>query len=180
MKHFLIVVDMQKDFVDGALGTAEAEKIVTNVARKIEDFEGTIFVTYDTHDENYLQTNEGRNLPVKHCVKGTPGWELDHRIAAALEGKKYTKVEKPTFGSVDLPELVESAAGPGQFTVELVGLCTDICVVSNALLLKAYFPEMQIFVDAGCCAGVTPQSHEAALTTMKMCQITIKGESGNV
>lgn len=175
MKHILVVVDMQKDFVDGALGTKEAVAIVPNVAEKIESFEGTLFVTYDTHDEDYLFTNEGRNLPVPHCIKGTPGWELDTRIAAALEGKQYTTVEKPTFGSVELPELVESAMGPGQFTVELVGLCTDICVVSNALLLKAYFPEMQIFVDADCCAGVTPESHQAALTTMKMCQITVKG-----
>lgn len=175
MKHILVVVDMQKDFVDGALGTQEAVAIVPKVAEKIESFEGTIFVTYDTHDEDYLFTNEGRNLPVPHCIKGTPGWELDTSIAAALEGKQYTKVEKPTFGSVELPELVESAVGPGQFTVELVGLCTDICVVSNALLLKAYFPEMQIFVDADCCAGVTPESHQAALTTMKMCQITVKG-----
>lgn len=175
MKHILVVVDMQKDFVDGALGTAEAVAIVPKVAEKIRQFEGTVFVTYDTHDENYLMSNEGRKLPVAHCIKGTPGWELNADVAAALEGKRYTAVEKPTFGSVELPELVESAVGPGMFTVELVGLCTDICVVSNALLLKAYFPEMQIFVDADCCAGVTPESHAAALTTMKMCQITVKG-----
>lgn len=175
MKHILIVVDMQKDFVDGALGTPEAVAIVPRVARKIQSFEGTVFVTYDTHGEDYLQTNEGRNLPVPHCIKGTPGWQLDAKISAALEGKPYIPVEKPTFGSVALPELVERAAGAEPFTLELVGLCTDICVVSNALLLKAHFPEMQLSVDADCCAGVTPESHEAALTTMKMCQITVKG-----
>ena len=175
MKHVLIVVDMQKDFVDGALGTAEAVEIVPNVVRKIREFDGTIFVTYDTHGPDYLQTAEGRKLPVEHCIKGTPGWQLDEQVAQALQGREYKVVEKPTFGSVELPELVESAVGPVPFTVELVGLCTDICVVSNALLLKANFPEMQIFVDADCCAGVTPESHEAALTTMKMCQINVKG-----
>ena len=174
MKHFLIVVDMQKDFVDGALGTPEAVAIVANVVKKIREFDGPIFVTYDTHDENYLLTSEGRNLPVIHCVKGTPGWQLNEQVAAALEGKSFTRVEKPTFGSVDLPELVETASAMQNFTIELVGLCTDICVVSNALLLKAYFPEHQIFVDADCCAGVTPESHEAALKTMQMCQITVK------
>lgn len=175
MKHFLIVVDMQKDFVDGALGTPEAVAIVDNVVEKIRQFEGTIFVTFDTHDEDYLQSSEGRHLPVKHCVKGTPGWELDARVAAALADKPWIPVEKPTFGSVDLPELIESAAMRQDFGIELVGLCTDICVVSNALLLKACFPEVPIFVDASCCAGVTPESHNAALTTMKMCQIHIKG-----
>jgi len=175
MKHILIVVDMQNDFVDGALGTKEAVAIVPKVVEKIQGFEGVIFATYDTHDEEYLTSNEGRKLPVKHCIKGTPGWELNPQVKAALDQKPTIPVEKITFGSVDLPELVESAVGPGQFTVELVGLCTDICVVSNALLLKAYFPEMEIFVDADCCAGVTPETHEAALTTMKMCQINVKG-----
>lgn len=176
MKHILIVVDMQKDFVDGSLGTPEAQAIVPKVAEKIAQFEGKIFVTYDTHGIDYLYTNEGRNLPVPHCIKGTPGWELNETVAAALAEKEFTKVEKPTFGAVELPELVESAVGPDQFTVELIGLCTDICVVSNALLLKANFPEMQIFVDAACCAGVTPETHNAALQTMKMCQINVKGE----
>ena len=180
MKHILIVVDMQKDFVDGALGTPEAQAIVPNVVQKIKNFDGQIFVTYDTHDENYMLSSEGRHLPVPHCVKGTTGWELNAAVAEALHGKQYTVVEKPTFGSVELPELVESAVGPRPFTVEIIGLCTDICVVSNALLLKAYFPEAPIFVDASCCAGVTPESHQAALTTMKMCQITVKGETDHV
>ena len=174
MKKILVVVDMQKDFVDGALGSKEAVAIVPNVVNKIKDFEGDIFVTYDTHFENYMDTNEGKNLPVPHCIKGTDGWELNEEVAKALANRKYTPVEKITFGSVDLPGLVGKAAGDEAFTVELVGLCTDICVVSNALLLKANFPEVNIAVDAACCAGVTVESHEAALTTMKMCQIEVK------
>ena len=174
MEHFLIVVDMQKDFVDGALGTTEAVAIVPNVVKKINEFDGKIFVTYDTHFENYMETNEGKNLQVEHCIKGTDGWKLNDEVAGALNGKDYTEVEKITFGSVKLPELVKEAAGDEEFTVELIGLCTDICVVSNALMLKANFPEMDMFVDSACCAGVTVESHEAALTTMKMCQIGVK------
>ena len=174
MKHFLIVVDMQKDFVDGALGTPEAQAIVEKVADKILGFEGQIFATLDTHRENYLTTAEGKKLPVKHCIKGTPGWVLNDSIAAALEQKGYTPVEKLTFGSVLLPRLLDQAAAGENFTVELVGLCTDICVVSKALMLKANFPEMEISVDSACCAGVTPETHEAALTTMRCCQINVK------
>ena len=174
MKKFLVVVDMQKDFVDGALGSKEAVAIVPNVVEKINNFEGEIFVTYDTHFENYMDTNEGKNLPVPHCIKGTEGFELNTQVAKALEDKAFTRVEKITFGSVDLPRLVGEAAKGEDFTVELVGLCTDICVVSNALLLKANYPEMHIAVDSACCAGVTPESHAAALTTMKMCQIEVK------
>lgn len=174
MKHILVVVDMQKDFVDGTLGTKEAAAIVPRVARKISIHNGPILVTYDTHFETYLHSNEGSHLPVVHCVKGTDGWKLDSRIAAALSTRHYIPVEKVTFGSVDLPALVEAAADGDAFTVELVGLCTDICVVSNALLLKAHFPETEIWVDPGCCAGVTPESHEAALKTMAMCQIQMR------
>ena len=173
MKRFLIVVDMQKDFVDGALGTSEAVAIVPAVCEKIRSFEGEIFVTYDTHPEHYLATAEGKKLPVEHCIKGTPGWELDTSVVDALSGRAYTVVEKPTFGSTDLPTLVAQAAGEEDFSVTLIGLCTDICVVSNALLLKAHFPEQTIAVDAACCAGVTPETHAAALTTMKMCQIDL-------
>ena len=173
MKKFLIVVDMQRDFVDGALGTNEAQGIVQNVARKIEDFDGEIIVTYDTHGEDYMQTAEGRKLPAPHCIKGTPGWMLDDGVAAALEQKGYTPVEKVTFGSVLLPRLLYQAAGGEPFTAELIGLCTDICVVSNALVLKANFPEMAISVDSACCAGVTPETHEAALATMRCCQIDV-------
>ena len=174
MKHFLVIVDIQKDFVDGALGTKEAQAMVPLVAQTVAGFEGEIFVTYDTHFENYPDTAEGKKLPVTHCVKGTPGWALDAAIAGALEGKAYTPVEKLTFGSVQLPGLIRGAAGEEDFDITLLGLCTDICVVSNALILKANFPEKEISVLSGCCAGVTPESHTAALTTMAMCQINIK------
>ena len=173
MKRFLIVVDMQKDFVDGALGTKEAEAIVPAVVNKIAGFDGEIFATFDTHFENYMQTAEGKKLPVPHCIKGTDGWLLNDEVAAALEKKGFTAVEKNTFGSVDLPGLIEKAANGEDFALEVIGLCTDICVVSNALLLKASFPEAPIAVDAACCAGVTPQAHEAALATMKSCQIDV-------
>lgn len=176
MKNFLIVVDMQKDFVDGSLGTKEAQGIVADVVKKIEAFQGEIFVTYDTHFADYLETAEGKKLPVEHCIKGTSGWELDSSVAKALSTKEYTAVEKLTFGSVNLPKLIKERAGEEDFTVELVGLCTDICVVSNALILKANFPQNKISVDASCCAGVTPDTHNHALSVMKMCQIDIMGE----
>lgn len=172
-KKILIVVDMQKDFVDGSLGTEEAVAIVPNVINKIESFDGDIIVTYDTHSENYMETQEGRNLPVSHCIKGTPGWQLDERVHRALEKKNYVTIEKPTFGSVKLPEYIKDHYNPDDIEIELIGLCTDICVVSNALLLKAHFIETKISVDASCCAGVTPESHEAALTTLKMCQVDV-------
>ena len=173
MKHFLIVVDMQKDFVDGALGTPEAVAIVPAVCDRIRSFEGEIIVTYDTHPANYLDTAEGKKLPVVHCVEDTDGWQLDAAVAEALSDRAYTVVEKPTFGAVTLPEVVEQLAGDEEFAVELIGLCTDICVVSNAMLLKAAFPEADMTVDAACCAGVSPASHQAALTTMACCQITV-------
>ncbi len=174
MKRFLIVVDMQKDFVDGALGTKEALRIVPNVVEKIKGFDGEIIVTYDTHSENYMETNEGKHLPVPHCIKGTDGWQLNADVATALETKDYTTVEKLTFGSTALPEIIRQKAADELFTLELIGLCTDICVVSNALILKANFPEVPIYVDSSCCAGVTPDSHTAAINTMKMCQIEIQ------
>lgn len=175
MKKYLIVIDMQKDFVDGALGTAEAEKIVPNVVNKIKSFEGTVFVTYDTHHEDYMNTAEGRKLPVPHCIRGTEGWKLNEAVADALKDRAFTAVEKPTFGSVSLPELIRKDAEGEDFGIELIGLCTDICVVSNALLLKANYPEKQITVDASCCAGVTPETHQAAIATMRCCQIDITG-----
>lgn len=174
MKQFLIVVDMQKDFVDGALGTPEAQAIVERVADKIRTFEGEIIVTYDTHTEGYMNTNEGSHLPVPHCIKDSEGWQLDAQVATALATRRYASVEKPTFGSVALPRILRDMAGDEDFTVELIGLCTDICVVSNALLLKANFPESEIFVDAACCAGVSPATHQAALSTMACCQIQVK------
>ena len=167
---------MQKDFVDGALGTAEAVAILEASARKIREFQGDIFVTMDTHSENYLSTAEGRKLPVSHCIKGSDGWMLHETIREALAENKQAQVmtvEKNSFGSLDLPEKLRNAAGDEPFSVELIGLCTDICVISNAILLKAHFPEHEIHVDASCCAGVTPETHKAALDTMKMCQIEI-------
>ena len=176
MKKLLIVVDMQKDFVDGALGSEEAVAIVDNVVAKIEDFDGDIIVTYDTHPENYMETQEGKNLPVPHCIKGTDGWQLDARVQAALDKINYKAIEKPTFGSTELTEYIRTTYNPDDISIELIGLCTDICVVSNALLLKANFLETKVSVDASCCAGVTPDSHNAALTTMKMCQVNVFGE----
>lgn len=173
MKKFLIVVDIQKDFVDGSLGTKEAQSIIENAATKIKNFDGEIFVTFDTHFDNYLETSEGSKLPVEHCIKGRDGWELDEKISDALADKKFTSVEKLSFGSLSLPRLIKNAAGDEPFSIELIGLCTDICVVSNALILKASFPEATISVDASCCAGVTPQLHDAAIMTMKSCQIDI-------
>ena len=176
MKKVLVVVDMQNDFVDGALGSAEAVAIVDNVVEKINSHKGLIFVTYDTHFANYMETAEGKKLPVKHCIKGTNGWELNPKVAAALSDRTYNSVEKLTFGSVDLPQLVKKECGEEEFEIELVGLCTDICVISNTLILKANFPERNIKVDASCCAGVTPETHNAALLTMKTCQIDVIGE----
>lgn len=173
MKHFLIAVDLQNDFIDGALGTEEAVAAAKNSAEKITGFDGEVFATLDTHFENYLQTAEGKKLPVTHCVKGTDGWKLNSSVAAALEKKGYTAVEKHTFGSLDLPRIIKDAANGDDFSIELIGLCTDICVVSNALILKASFPEAPVSVDSSCCAGVTPQAHRAALETMKSCQIDI-------
>ena len=176
MKKLLIVVDMQKDFVDGALGSKEAVAIVDNVVKKIENFDGDIIVTYDTHPENYMETQEGKNLPVPHCFKGTDGWKLDDKVQGALDIRKYNTIEKPTFGSTALPEYIKANYNQNEIEIELIGLCTDICVVSNALLMKANFLETKVSVDATCCAGVTPESHAAALTTMKMCQVNIIGE----
>lgn len=174
MEKILIVVDMQKDFIDGSLGTAEAVSIIQNVCDKIEKFEGKIYVTKDTHDDNYLNTNEGRNLPVVHCIRNSEGWQLDKAIEKALSTKDYEIVEKPGFGSLELPEIIRKDFPDINFEIEIVGLCTDICVVSNAIILKANFPENTIKVDSKCCAGVTPDSHEAALMTMKMCQIFVE------
>ena len=172
---YLIVVDMQNDFIDGALGTPEAQAIVDAVVRKVQDFPGRVVFTLDTHQADYLQTQEGRNLPVEHCIEGTHGWQL----AEALEGIRaehdLPAYRKVTFGSVELAQDLarENAQEPIE-SIELVGLCTDICVVSNALMLKGFMPEVPISVDARCCAGVTPEAHEAALATMASCQIEVR------
>jgi len=174
MKKILIVVDMQNDFVDGALGTSEAQAIVDNVVEKINTFDGDIIATYDTHFENYSDTQEGKKLPVPHCIKGTTGWELNSKVEEALSQRDCTRIEKITFGSVELPIFVSENYDAENIKIELIGLCTDICVVSNALLLKANFPEMEISVDASCCAGVTQEKHMAALEVMRSCQIDVK------
>lgn len=173
MERILIVVDMQNDFIDGALGTKEAAAAVGQVVSKIQAHSGPIIATLDTHQQNYLQTAEGKKLPVPHCIKMTQGWQLNEKVRQALSGKNYRTIEKGNFGSVDLVDEIGRILKEKEIEVELVGLCTDICVVSNALLLKAHFPQMRILVDADCCAGVTPQTHQAALETMKMCQIDI-------
>ena len=176
MAKVLIVVDMQNDFIDGALGTKEAIAIVPYVKEVVENFEGKVLFTRDTHFDNYMETQEGKNLPVPHCIKNTAGWQLNSKVKDALDGKAYRIVEKVTFGSVDLPSMIASKFGSIDLDIELVGLCTDICVVSNALLLKANFPEANMTVDASCCAGVTVEKHKAALETMKSCQISVVNE----
>lgn len=172
MRKILVVVDMQNDFVDGSLGTKEAVGIVENVVEEIKKYRTEdIFATRDTHPENYLETQEGKHLPVVHCVKNTNGWEINKEVAAVLKDAKI--IDKLTFGSKELAEEITKIAEKEEVEVTLVGLCTDICVVSNALLIKAYLPEISVKVIASCCAGVTPESHEAALTTMKMCQVEV-------
>ena len=172
MKKILVVIDMQNDFIDGALGTKEAQQIVPLVVSKIHSYpQDCLYATRDTHPENYLETQEGRNLPVPHCIEGTKGWEIRKEIADAMPGAEI--INKPTFGSVILAQELMERNEREPIEVELVGLCTDICVVSNALLIKALLPEVVVKVDPGCCAGVTPQSHEAALATMRACQIQI-------
>ena len=174
MKKILIVVDMQNDFVDGALGTPEAVEIVPRVAKKIREFDGDeLFVTYDTHYDNYLNTLEGQKLPVAHCIDGTYGHDLNAQIKEALKGKEYKEVIKAGFGSFSISKGLKDRYPGEEMEVEFVGLCTDICVVSNALIIKAGFPEAPISVDAACCAGVTPAKHEAALETMRSCQIDV-------
>lgn len=170
MRNALVVVDMQKDFIDGALGTKEAVAIVDNVAAVVKAFDGEVIFTRDTHYDNYLETQEGRNLPVVHCIKGTDGWQLDKKLEV-LRTDSMKIFDKPTFGSVELAEYLK--ADPGLESITLVGLCTDICVISNALLIKASMPETEIKVIENCCAGVTPQSHANALEAMKMCQVKI-------
>lgn len=170
MKKVLVVVDMQKDFIDGALGTKEAVAIVDRVAETVRAFDGEVIFTRDTHGSDYLETQEGRNLPVVHCIEGTDGWQLDKKLQV-LKTDSMKIFDKPTFGSVALAEYLK--ADKEIESITLVGLCTDICVISNALLIKANMPEVEIQVIEKCCAGVTPQSHANALEAMKMCQVNI-------
>ena len=172
MRSLLVVVDMQKDFIDGSLGTKEAEEIVAHVVEEIGKYQTEdIFATRDTHKEDYLKTQEGKKLPVMHCIEGTEGWEINQQVKDVLKGAEI--INKPTFGSIRLAEKIAKLAQKEEIEATLIGLCTDICVVSNALLIKAYLPEVSVKIIASCCAGVTKESHEAALTTMKMCQIEI-------
>lgn len=174
----LIVIDMQNDFIDGTLGTPEAQAIVPNVQKKVANYlnnSDKVIFTRDTHGANYMETNEGKNLPIPHCMIGTDGW----KIHADIDAPNCLHIDKPTFGFADWADYI----GNNVITdfdegseIEIVGLCTDICVVSNALILKALFPENKITVDASCCAGVTPDTHKAALQTLKMCQINVVGE----
>ena len=174
MQNVLVVVDMQNDFIDGALGTKEAVAIVPNVKEKIENFEGTVLFTRDTHFENYMDTQEGKNLPVPHCIKDTKGWE----IRAELDSLRTTEaIDKVTFGSSELPAKLEKLNNAEAIeSITFVGLCTDICVISNVMVTKAFFPEIPVIVDAACCAGVSPETHKNALEAMKICQVKVENE----
>ena len=171
MQDILVVVDMQNDFIDGALGTKEAVTIVPKVEEKIRNFNGTVFFTRDTHENWYLETQEGKKLPVPHCIWDTEGWQIRRELDIL---RKTEPVDKETFGSTDLADdLVAMNIDDEIKSITFVGLCTDICVISNALLVKAALPEVPIIVDAACCAGVTPESHENALKAMEMCQVEV-------
>ncbi len=166
---YLIVVDMQKDFISGSLGSTDAKAIVENVVDKVKSFDGRVIFTRDTHAENYMETQEGRNLPVKHCIKDTEGWQICEELQPYAE----TVIDKVTFGCIDLPSIIQGQ-NEKLDEIELCGLCTDICVISNAMVLKAAFPEVKISVASSCCAGVTKESHNTALDAMKAVQIEIK------
>lgn len=170
MRKALVVVDMQNDFIDGALGTTEAQEMLPRMVAKLtaEQAAGTVLVfTMDTHGADYLQTQEGQKLPVEHCIRGTAGWQIADALQPFVR-EAAAVIEKPTFGATALP-----AALADYDEIEFVGLCTDICVISNALLIKAFYPEKRICVDAACCAGVTPESHANALAAMRMCQVEV-------
>ena len=172
MRDILIVVDMQNDFIDGALGTPEAVAIVPNVKKKIQEFEGVVLFTRDTHESNYLQTQEGRNLPVPHCIRGTDGWQIRKELD---ELRTTEPIDKVTFGSSQLgPILSQMNSEEPVGSITFIGLCTDICVISNVMIAKAFLPEVPIIVDAACCAGVSKQSHENALKAMEVCQVQVK------
>lgn len=190
-QNLLLVVDMQNDFIDGSLGTPEAQAIVPKVCDKIRNWDGQIWITQDTHGDNYLSTQEGKNLPVKHCIFGEEGWRIQNDVRDAISHSDAWEYDarndlhyprntvkwfdKEAFGSWRLVADRDDY-WDGIDSVELIGLCTDICVISNAVLIKSFFPEIEISVDASCCAGVTPQSHKNALEAMKMLQIEIKNE----
>lgn len=174
MSRMLIVIDMQNDFVDGALGTKESQEIAPKVVEKIKNYKGQVMYTRDTHEADYLETLEGKNLPVEHCIRGTKGWELIDEINETAKKAGSLIFDKPTFGSLALAGCLNGIHKVAPIDgIDIVGLCTDICVVSNALLLKATMPDVEIAVDASCCAGATPEGHRCALETMKNCQIKV-------
>nr|WP_317429234.1 isochorismatase family cysteine hydrolase [uncultured Mitsuokella sp.] len=171
MRKVIVVIDMQNDFIDGALGTKEAQAMLPHLVAKLErEKDALLIFTQDTHSKNYMETQEGRNLPVLHCIKPEKGWEIAPSLQPFVK-KAAAVIEKPAFGSLELPKALAKLQ-PDE--VELVGLCTDICVISNAMILKTAFPELPVAVDASCCAGVTPTSHDNALQAMKMCQVDIR------
>lgn len=189
----VVVIDMQNDFIDGALGSPEARAIVPTMVERLKELdssENLLLFTKDTHQANYSETQEGKNLPVEHCIEDTHGWSINKEISSFCDyGSHFmgyssntirkSRILKPTFGSLELADTIRDISYDKNYNIEeviLMGVCTDICVVSNALLLKAYCPEIPITVDASCCAGVTPESHAAALTTMKMCQVNVINE----
>ena len=174
MKKLLFVIDMQNDFIDGALGTKEAQGILPAVIERVRSFDGDVIFTRDTHFDDYMETQEGKNLPVPHCIKGTPGWELAPELEKLRQERNAPVFDKLTFGCKELPAYLEEHYPEGLESAEFIGVCTDICVISNALLVKAFFPELPVSVTASLCAGVSPQSHENALEAMKMCQIAVK------
>ena len=172
MRDILVIVDMQKDFIDGALGTAEAVAIVPAVVEKVKGFQGDILFTRDTHFDNYMDTQEGRNLPVPHCIRGTEGWQICKELQPYTEGREI--LDKVTFGAMELGSMLQQMHEEEAISsITFVGLCTDICVISNVMIAKAFLPEVPIIVDAACCAGVTPASHENALDAMRMCQVQV-------
>ncbi len=172
MQNVLIVIDMQNDFIDGALGTKEAVAIVDNVKKKIEEFDGTVLFTRDTHESNYMETQEGKNLPVPHCIRGTKGWEIREELDKL---RKTIPIDKVTFGSSELGKVLLDLNKENEIeSITFVGLCTDICVISNVMIAKAFLPEVPLIVDAKCCAGVSVESHENALKAMEVCQVKIE------
>lgn len=172
MRDVLIVVDMQKDFIDGALGTHEAVAIVPNVVKKVRDFQGDVIFTRDTHFENYMDTQEGHNLPVPHCIRETEGWQICKELQPFAENAPI--IDKTTFGSMELGPILQDMHEDGAISsITFVGVCTDICVISNVMIAKAFLPEVPIIVDAACCAGVTPDSHNTALASMRTCQVQV-------
>lgn len=173
--RFLIVIDMQQDFVYGCLGTKEAQAIVQNVVKKAKDFDGEVIFTRDTHHDNYFETQEGRLLPVKHCIEGSDGWQIIEPLENIRKEKGCLTYDKPSFGCIRLAQdLRQRHEEVGIESIELIGVCTDICVSSNALILKAFLPEVSIYADSSCCAGVTQAKHEAALETMRSCQVIVR------